>query len=137
MPYVMVPVPEEHEQEFMQQILQISLRESLNAWDPAVLVPFLDSLEPEARALVTTLAQASARGQRLTRSQVGVVLELPLVRLSALVDDINLRSNDLSQPYLVLTAPGEGPDDDEAGQVLLTTKVAADIILAWLEEPGR
>lgn len=137
MPYVMVPVPEEHEQEVMQEILQLSLRESLNAWDPAKLVPFVAGLDEVDRSLVTTLAEATSRGQRLTRAQVAGRLGLELTRLTEVVEDLNRRSNELSQPYLVLTAPGEGADDDVASQVLLTTRVAAEIILDGLGEPDR
>lgn len=137
MPYVMVPVPEEHEQEVMQQILQLSLRESLNAWDPAVLVPFVRELAAVDRSLVDALADATSSGLRLTRAQVATRLGMDLGELTARADDLNRRSNDLGQPYLVLTAPGEGPDDDLASQVLLVTKVAADLILGGVEDPGR
>mgnify|MGYP005616239381 CR=1 FL=1 len=137
MPYVMVPVPEEHEQEFMSELMQFSLRESLNAWDRDVLGPFVDGLVDHDRTLVSALAQATERGQRLTRTQVCTLLGLDLPQVSVLVDDLNRRSNDLSQPYLVLTGPAVSADGGEADQVLLVTKSAAAIVLARLEEPDR
>ena len=86
---------------------------------------------------MVALAQATERGQRLTRTQVCGLLGLDLPQVSVLVDDLNLRSNALSQPYLVLTGPAVSADGGEADQVLLVTKAAAAIILARLEEPDR
>lgn len=137
MPYVMVPVPEEHEQAFTQELVQLSLRESLNAWDRSVLGPFLGGLGNSDRSLVSTLALASVEGRRLTRSQVAGAIGVEIDVLSSMVDDLNARSKELSQPFLVLVAPGESPDDGEIGEVLLITKVAAQIALERFGEPGR
>ena len=134
MPYVMVPVPEEHEKEFQSELLQLTLRASLNSFDPDQLRTLLTELDPMALALVVRLVEASAANKRLTRAQVADDTGLDVAGVVALADRINHRSAGRSQPYLILVAPGPNPSLGEAGEVVLITQVAARILEPLMAE---
>lgn len=112
MPYVMVPVPEEHEDEFMQELLKMSLRERLSAWEAEPLLALVAELEPSGRRLVMKLAEVSADNRRLSESEVASFLGVGVVELGEVVQAINTSCTDRSLPYLVLTAPHRGPGDE-------------------------
>ena len=134
MPYVMVPVPEEHEKEFQSELLQLTLRASLNSFDPGELRSLMAELDPIAVSLVARLVAATGASQRLTRAQVADGLGLDVAGLVALADRINHRSAGRSQPYLILVAPGPNPSLGEAGEIVLITQVAARILEPLLAE---
>lgn len=123
MPYVMVPVPEEHEAELMQELLKMSLRERLNAWEPEPLRALVDGLEPTSRRLVTELAEVSVNNRRLSESAAAALLGIDGGELDEIVETINTQCAAQSMPYLILTAPHAGSDSEVD---LLITRVAAD-----------
>ena len=128
MPYVMVPVPEEHEKEFQSELLQLSLRASLTAFDPEQLRGLVAELDPVALSFVARLVEASSANKRLTRAQVADAAGLDVLELLAIADRINHHAAERSQPALILVAPGPNPALGEAGEVVLITQVAARMI---------
>lgn len=133
MPYVLVPVPEEHEDELMEEVLKMSLRERLSAWDAEPLRALVGELEPSSRRLVTMLVEVSVDNRRLSETEVATSLGIDVVELKEMVEAINSRCRAQSLPYLVLTAPQQGPDD---GVDLLITQVAANHLTSS-PEPDR
>lgn len=132
MPYVMVPVPEEHEKEFQSELLQLTLRASINAWDAAMVQGLLDELDEPALALVRVLVDAASANRRLTRQQVAELLQSDVATVSSLAERINHRSAGKGRPYLILVAPGEDPKAGEAAEVLLITQVAVRLLQTLL-----
>ena len=66
MPYVMVPVPEEHVQEAMEAILRITRQAQLNPWDAESIDQFFRAEDEPSKALLTLVARASRDGKQLT-----------------------------------------------------------------------
>lgn len=133
MPYVMMPVPEEHEQELMNEILKISLRKSLSDWSEPSVRSVLDSSAPRSRELIALLTQAAAHNRKLSRTEVAASLGADSIELRGLVDEINERCTDRSAPYLVLTVADDSSDDPGA-DCLLITQVAVELLLPMLSE---
>ena len=134
--YVMLPVPEEYEQEFMQEILKMTLRGPLGSWDEDKLRLLVDDLGPTARRLIALLSHASVRREQRTRRQLTAELDLDIPELDRLADEVNAQCTARGVPSLVLVAPDEDGSDDPAAEVLLVTNTAAEILHAMRDDAG-
>ena len=93
MPYVMVPVPEEHVVEVMGMVLRLATRESHDeppqAWDqPAVTAFFGKSNEP-TRGLLSFLAHPKRAGTEFIPPDIARALELEPSEVSGLLGPLN------------------------------------------------
>ena len=66
MEYVMVPVPAEHEQELLREVMRMSLRDIAHRWDEASAAKVDLAISPELRVLVR---RRRVRGRRQRASQ--------------------------------------------------------------------
>lgn len=128
MPYVMVPVPEEYEEEVMRELLKISLREKLSAWAQPELQVLLEQSDPASRRLIALLVRASRDQRQVGRAAAAAELSTDLESLDAVVHALNNRCVASGQPYLVLTSPmGEE-------QAIHITRNAVDLLVQMLDE---
>ncbi|MEO6628829.1 MAG: hypothetical protein ABIP03_09700 [Aquihabitans sp.] len=133
MPYVMIPVPEEYEQELMSEVLKMSLRKSISAWSPESLRAIYTSCDPAERSLVDTLTRASADGNRLPLTAIEEALHVSSDALEALVTGVNGRCDARSLPWLILRTPASsagGMAGTAASDLLIITQTAATALLA-------
>jgi hypothetical protein len=65
MPYVMVPVPEEHVEDVMQFILRAIARASIQPWDEESLSETYHEVDETTRSLLAFVARAEAEGKEL------------------------------------------------------------------------
>ena len=65
MPYVMVPVPEEHVEDVMQFILRSMERASMEPWDGESLAEAYHAADEITRSLLAFVARAEAKGKEL------------------------------------------------------------------------
>lgn len=135
MPYVMVPVPEEHEQELMAEVLRMSLRKSLGEWEVEPLRAVFEESEPTARALITVLARASNDKRTLSRKQIAEATGAASADLVGLSDQVNARCITRKMPYLILTAPEKDVGGAATGEVLVIGSVAAQLLAPMLDAP--
>lgn len=115
MPYVMLPVPAEHEEEMLRVVMELSLRHAVQSWN-AEAVAQLQGLVPAGPwALLVRLCEAA-----LERRAVGVgdVLspEHPTeADVLVAIDALNDAARQIGQKVLVLL--DEKPDSVEGSEV--------------------
>lgn len=133
MPYVMVPVPEEHEAEFMDELMQMALRASLTGWKPEAMTELLAESEPAWLDLIRELVAAAGRGEMLARQVHATALSVDLEEIISRADAINARCKERGWPYLVLAEPAEDPADGLAGEAIYVNQVASRLLVSRLE----
>src|SRR4029453_8318573 len=69
MPYVMVPVPEEHVQDVMQFILREMAKASLVPWDEESVTVLFHEIDEANRSLLAYVARATLSGTDITEPQ--------------------------------------------------------------------
>lgn len=103
MPYVMVPVPEEHVQEAMEAVLRIAQRASLVEWDEQAISDLYQELDEAAKAVLSVVTRANAKGETVSDVEVASAVELTQREILGVVREINDRARDQSRPALVIT----------------------------------
>ena len=89
MPYVMVPVPEEHVEEVMQLIIRASARAAQKDWDQESVSALYDEIDEESRSLLSIVARAILSGNDLTERDAASSIELNVRETIGIVRDIN------------------------------------------------
>jgi hypothetical protein len=102
MPYVMVPVPEEHVQDVMQFVLREVAKASLEPWDEESISTLFHEVEEEGRSLLAYVARAIASGKEITEADAAALLQLRPREMAGLVRDVNERAARASRPNLLL-----------------------------------
>ena len=78
MPYVMVPVPEEHVVEVMQHVTKLIQKASREPWDMDAIEDLFFEADEGVRSLLSVVASATLKGEDITASEVARALELKL-----------------------------------------------------------
>ena len=103
MPYVMVPVPEEHVQDVMQFVLREVAKASLEPWDEEAVSALFHEVDEEGRSLLAYAARAVVSGKDLSEPDAAALLQLRPREMAGLVRDINERAAQANHPNLVFT----------------------------------
>ena len=109
MPYVMVPVPEEHEEEFTRELLAISMRAATRSWDEATLRALLDGLDAPDVALVRAVSAPDRQVDRLGASELAAALGLDLTGVADAIARVNEAGASMSRGWIILTSPSTRP----------------------------
>jgi hypothetical protein len=103
MPYVMVPVPEEHVQDVMQFILREVAKASLEPWDDGSISDLFRDTDEASRSLLAYTARASLAGKDVTEGQVANMMQLRQREVAGIVRELNERAVKAARPALLLT----------------------------------
>jgi hypothetical protein len=103
MPYVMVPVPEEHVQDVMQFILREVAKASLEPWDEASISKLFHEVDESSRSLLAYAARAALGGSDLTEPQAADMMQLRQREVVGLVRELNEHAAKANRPVLVST----------------------------------
>lgn len=103
MPYVMVPVPEEHVQDVMQFILREIAKASLEPWDGESVSELFYELDEASRSVLAYTARASMGGTDLTEAQAAETMQLRQREVVGIVRELNERATKANRPTLVYT----------------------------------
>jgi len=103
MPYVMVPVPEEHVQDVMQFVLREVAKASLEPWDEESVSTLFHEVDEESRSLLAYVARAVTGGKELTEAQAADLLQLRQREMAGLMRDLNERAAQANRPGPVAT----------------------------------
>jgi hypothetical protein len=101
MPYVMVPVPEEHVQDVMQFILREVAKASIEPWDDASISQLFHEVDEASRSLLAYTARASMSGTDITELQAANVMQLSAREVSGIVRELNAEAAKANRPGLV------------------------------------
>ena len=102
MPYVMVPVPEEHVQDVMQFILREVSKASLEPWDDESISQLFHDVDEASRSLLAYIARASTSGKDMTEAQAADMMQLRQREVVGIVRDLNERATKANRPAVLL-----------------------------------
>jgi hypothetical protein len=103
MPYVMVPVPEEHVQDVMQFVLREVAKASLEPWDDTSITELFHDADEAGRSLLAYAARGAMSGTDITETQAADLMQLRQREVVGIVREINERAAKSSRPALVVT----------------------------------
>jgi hypothetical protein len=103
MPYVMVPVPEEHVQDVMQFILREMAKASLEPWDEVSVTQLFREVDEESRSLLAYAARATISGKELSEGDAADLMQLRAREMAGIMRDLNERASKANRPALVMT----------------------------------
>jgi hypothetical protein len=93
MPYVMVPVPEEHVPEVMGMVMRLAARrahdEPPRAWDQDAVTEFFTKANEPTRALLSFLAHPKRAGKEFIPPEIARAFELEASEVSGLLGPLN------------------------------------------------
>jgi hypothetical protein len=101
MPYVMVPVPEEHVQDVMQFVLREVAKASVEPWDEASVSQLFYELDEASRSLLAYTARASISGVEISEVQAADMMQLRPREVTGIVRELNERAAKDNRPSLV------------------------------------
>jgi hypothetical protein len=96
MPYVMVPVPEEHVVDVMQYVTRLVARGSREPWDQESVEEVFTAADEPVRSLLSVVASAALADRAITGSDAIQSIELKrrdLVELIAAIDEMAKERN--------------------------------------------
>lgn len=111
MPYVMVPVPAEHEQTFTKALMSHVLRTSMTAWTPESARELLGELAGASRDLVRRVARFAVAREPAKLEEIAAQMGLAPPEVMAMADRINEQAADRGLPELVLFDPLPAPGE--------------------------
>lgn len=103
MPYVMVPVPEEHVEDVMQFVLREVAKASLEPWDEESVSALFHEIDEASRSLLAYAARAVMTGKELKESEAADLLQLRQREVVGIMRELNERASKANHPALVTT----------------------------------
>ncbi len=101
MPYVMMPVPEEHVEEVMQFILRAIARAAIQPWDTESIGQVYDDVDEATRSLLAFVARASSEGGELDSIDAARKLQLTPREVAGIMNELNSMTRDAERPVLI------------------------------------
>ena len=101
MPYVMVPVPEEHVQDVMQFVVRMASQATLEPWTQEALGELFDEIDEAARALLSAVAKGVISGRPLNEADAAAVIGMTWREVTGMVRELNDAAASRSHPALV------------------------------------
>ena len=92
MPYVMVPVPEEHVQDVMQFVLREMAKASLVPWDDDSVSALFHEVDEASRSLLAYAARAALSGTDLAETEAADMMQLRPREVAGIIRDLNDRA---------------------------------------------
>jgi hypothetical protein len=101
MPYVMVPVPEEHVEDVMQFILGAIARASVEPWTADSVAELFDDVDEASRSLLAFVARATLDGSDLPEADAARKLQLTMRESAGIMNELKARTGGASRPSLI------------------------------------
>lgn len=127
MPYVMVPVPEEHIEAALKFVMNAIKRDSIEDWDESSIADLLASLDEASQVVLTAAAGGVVGSGAITTQDAAEAAGISTREAAAIVRELNVRALDLNRPLVILLDETEREGDDGARQVVATMTMAPQI----------
>lgn len=101
MPYVNVPVPEEHVEEVMQFVLRAMTRASQEPWDDESIGKLFDEVDELSKALLAFVARAVSTGKDLSQNDAASMIQLSGRETMAIQRELNELARAAGRPTLI------------------------------------
>jgi hypothetical protein len=98
MPYVMVPVPEEHVQDVMQFILREVAKASLEPWDDESVLALFHEVDEASRSLLAYAARATVSGADITEAQAAERMQVRQREVTGILRELSERAAKANRP---------------------------------------
>lgn len=105
MPYVMVPVPEEHVEDVMSYMLKAMARASQEDWDQENVTEVFSQVDELAKALLAHVAKATLEEREVYENEAAATVQLSQREMSAIVRELNELARDLNRPAMIFRRP--------------------------------
>ena len=102
MPYVMVPVPEEHVEDVMQFILRAIARASIEPWDDTSLAETYHKVDETTRSLLAFVARAAADGKELDTLSAARQIQMTPREVNGILNELQTLTRDADRPALMV-----------------------------------
>jgi hypothetical protein len=101
MPYVMVPVPEEHVEEVMQFVLRAIEAASIEPWDAESINTTYNEVDEAARSLLAFVARAVADEGELADADAARQIQMTVRETSGIISDLAATTRKSNRPQLI------------------------------------
>ena len=112
MPYIMVPVPEEHVAEIMEHVVRLAARANLQEWDDEAVTETFLAVDEASRSVLSAVARRTIAGSPVSDETVATQLELGRREILGVVREINLRAARSKRPQLMIVRELSEPTPD-------------------------
>ncbi|NLD75445.1 MAG: hypothetical protein GX643_02140 [Acidimicrobiales bacterium] len=103
MPYVMVPVPEEHVEEALEAVLRITRDARLTKWDQEAMNGFFADLDESAKALLSLVSRATVANKQISQAGAADRMEVTQREVLGIVRDVNHQAKEINRPPLLIS----------------------------------
>lgn len=136
MPYVMMPVPEEHVEEAMAAVLRIIARGRLVDWDAPSINTLFASLDEGTKALLGTVARAVGTGKQVPQRAAADMIELTERELLGITRELGERCTEEGRPSILMNvAASETLPNGRVRETRVFTM--PDEIAEWVREAEK
>jgi hypothetical protein len=101
MPYVMVPVPEEHVPDVMQFVVRLASQAPLEPWTAEALTQLFEDIDEPARALLSAVAKGVINDRPLGEPDAATIIGMTWREVAGMVRELNEAAASQSHPALV------------------------------------
>ena len=101
MPYVMVPVPEEHVEDVMQYILRALSRAAIVPWDETSISEVYDGVDEVSRSLLAFTARSALEGKDLHDAEAAKLVQLSTREVAGVMNELTVIARDQERPALI------------------------------------
>jgi hypothetical protein len=105
MPYVLVPVPEEHVVEVMSYVIRLVNRASIQEWDETAVAEFFRESDEASRSLLSIVARGVLAGKELTDQQAADFIQLSARETLGVARELNDKAKEEHRPQPILVVP--------------------------------
>ena len=102
MPYVMVPVPEEHVEDVMQFILRAIARASIEPWDDTSISDTYHEVDETTRSLLAFVARAAADGKELDTIAAARQIQMTPREVNGILNELQTLTREANRPPLMV-----------------------------------
>jgi len=105
MPYVNVPVPEEHVVQVMSLVIRLINRASIEEWNEAAMAEFFRDADEPSRSLLSIVARGVLTGKELTDQQAADFIQLSGRETLGILRELNDAAKDANRPTPLIVVP--------------------------------
>lgn len=101
MPYVMIPVPEEHVEEVMQFILRAIALATIEPWEPESINALYAEVDEATRSLLAFVARAAAEEGELSDADAAQRIQMTVRETAGIMTELNAMTRETNRPQLI------------------------------------
>ena len=102
MPYVMIPVPEEHVEDVMQFTLRAIAQAAIEPWDAESITQTYGEVDEATRSLLAFVARASFDGEELAAADAARQIQLTVREAVGIVTELSTLTREAKRPSLII-----------------------------------